>query len=253
MFSRVCTVLLLAVAFAGCTSDAPDVVPVVGRIDGAVIDHMLGPFAEVDVHLIEEDRWTQTTELGGFSFLDVPPGIHTVEVVTPAGSDRELVIVEDQQISRVILQIWDLPERQPYVSKLVHKGAEQLAQPGTTCDDCRWPTRLREERPVAVTFMAVWDPAVALDIETHLEITITDNHGNRLHRMLNIADEEDHPDGGRMLRAMFAGDKIPDDAGQIVVDVRFSNDNAAPHVDFELETFLHLHYGMTEEAKQLLS
>jgi hypothetical protein len=252
MLRLACVVLLLGTALAGCTSD-PEPAPItVGRIDGAVIDHMLGPWAGVEVHLIEEDRWTTSTKLGGFSFLDVPPGIHTVEVDMDGGHDRELVIVEALEISRVILQVWDLPEDQPYVSKLVHRADEQLAQPGTVCDDCRWATTLRETRPVAVTFMAVWDPTVAMDMETHLEITLEDNDGRTLHAPLTIADEDVHPSGARMLRAVIAGDKISEFASRIVVDVRFADDNEAPHIDFEMETFLHMHYGMTEEVQTLL-
>ena len=79
-----CTMLLVAMAMSGCLSGPePEPTPV-GRIDGAVIDHMLGPWAGVDVHLVEMDRWTTTNDLGGFSFLDVPPGIHTVAIENDA-------------------------------------------------------------------------------------------------------------------------------------------------------------------------
>lgn len=245
-----CILLLVATAMSGCTSGpAPEPDPV-GRIDGAVIDHMLGPWGGVEVHLVEEDRWTTTTELGGFSFLDVPPGIHTVAVTTTTGSDRELVVVRDWEISQVILQVWDLPEAQPYVSKLVHRATEQTAMPGAICEDCAWRTQLREEKPVAVSFLAVWDPRMLIDAETHLEITLTDEEGRELAPMLDASDEEIYPMGGRMLRTVIPGDQLSD-SNRIHVDVRFADTNL-PHLDFQMETFLHLHYGMTDTVQAML-
>ena len=246
-----CTLLLVAMAMSGCLSDPPAEPQPVGRIDGAVIDHMLGPWGGVDVHLVEEDRWTTTNDLGGFSFLDVPPGIHTVEVDTEAGADRELVGVDAWEISQVILQVWDLPEAQPYVAKLTHRATEQTGMPGTICEDCAWRTGLRSDKPVAVTFLAVWDPRMLVDAETHLEITLTDEQGRELAPPLNADDEEIYPRGGRMLRATIPGELL-EDSNRIHVDVRFADSNL-PHVDFRLESFLHLHYGMTETVQAMLA
>lgn len=244
--------LLVAMAMSGCLSGPePEPTPV-GRIDGAVIDHMLGPWAGVDVHLVEMDRWTTTNDLGGFSFLDVPPGIHTVAIENDAGSDRELVIVDAWEISQVILQVWDLPEAQPYVSKLTHRATEQTGQPGATCEDCAWRTQLREEKPVAVSFLAVWDPRALGDFETHLEVTLTDQDGRELAPPMDVDDEAIYPRGGRMLQTVIPGELL-EESTRIHVDVRFAEENTVPHIDFQMETFLHMHYGMTDTVRDMLA
>lgn len=251
MLRVVCTMLLVA-ALAGCASSPEPLPPEVGRIDGAVIDHMLGPWGNVDVHLVEMDRWTTTNDLGGFSFLDVPPGIHTVAVSTPQGNDRDLVVVEAQEISQIILQVWNLPPAQPYVAKLTHRAVEQIAEPGAVCESCMWRTNLREEKPVAISFLAVWDPRVFVDLETHLEIQLSDQEGRELAPLLTVDDEEIYPRGGRMMQATIPGDLL-EDSTRIHVDVRFAKDNMAPHIDFRMETFLHLHYGMTDTVQTMLA
>lgn len=248
-------IALLAFALSGCFggSDAPEDLGPVGRIDGAVVDHILRPYAQIQVHLVELDRWTYTTDLGGFSFVNVPVGLHTVEVIIDGvGEDRELLTVNEDDTSRIILQIYNFPPAKPYVAKLVHQARVQLAQPDEVCEPCHWSARLHETPPVLAVVRVAWDPTLVPGVETHLLVQVTDAEGDALLVPLTADDERTDPSGLRILEGAIAGDRLLGN-GRIVVDVMFDRRNELPHVDFQLEAHMDLHYGLTDEAAGILA
>ncbi len=248
---RVVLCALLATALAGCGDGEPAPPAPSGQIDGAVVDHLMQPYAKAKVHLVELDQWTETTPLGGFSFFQVPPGFHTVEVVIEGiGEDRQLVLVEVNESAKLILQVYNLPEPGPYVSDLAHRARVQLAQPGATCDECGWSAKLHEP-PAAVVIAAVWDPTFAPGLETHVIMEAFDEHGHRILAPMGHAEEVEE-NGVTMLRSVLPGSAIPDDAHRISVVIKFDPKNDAPQVDFQMESFVSIHYGMSDETVALL-
>ena len=250
-----CMALLVAVALSGClSSDAPEAEPgPVGRIDGAVVDHLLRPWSEVQVHLVEADRWTTTTPLGGFTFLDVPVGFNTVEVdLEGIGTDRDLLVVDEGASAKVILQVYDTPPDEPYVAELAHRANVRIAEPGAPCEECRWAVRLHE-RPVAVVVQSVWDGFLLPDVESHVIMEVHDEDGNRLLAPIGAEVETHDAQGRSTLTAVIDGQTIRDSAGSLAISYRFDPDNPVPHPDFKMESFLFIHYGMTDAAAELLS
>lgn len=255
MRQLIVTGLLLAVALSGCIGGGPEPMPIgpVGRIDGAAVDHILRPYANAEVRLVELERTTLTTALGGFTFMAVPVGIHTVEIVIDkVGIDRELVTVEEGEATKVILQIYNFPPPKPYVAKLVHQARVQLAQPDSLCEPCHWSARVHETPPVLAVVRAVWDPTLAPGVETHIRVEATDDHGNALLVPLTREDERPGPSGTVVLEGYIPGDRLTS-GERINVDVVFDERNEMPHVDFQLEAFMDLHYGLTEEAAAMLA
>ena len=246
---------LLATGLSGCTGDAPDPEPIPsGRIDGALLDHLLRPWGTTEVRLVELDVSTQTTPRGGFSFVDVPAGIHTLEaVIDGVGQDRELVTVEADETTKIILQIFDFPPPEPYISALTHQARQQIAQAGDVCDDCRCSVRLHEEKPVAAVIQARWDGRAAPGSDTHLVMEVFDDDGARLLLPLDRSDTRTDADGMTTLTAVIDGELLKPTSDRIVVTFRFDRNNPMPHLDFAMETQMYLHYGMTEEASALLA
>ena len=240
-----CFALLASVALAGCGAPDAPAVPS-GRIDGALVDHMLRPWPDAAVHLVELDVWTRTTELGGFSFMGVPPGLYTLEAsIVDIGMDRELVIVEDD-VTRVILQVFKLPDPEPYISQLTHPAHVQIAEPGERCEDCHWSALFKSEAPQAVTVLAMWDPVLAPGFETHVILELTDQDGQRLLDPMDRRDET-RQDELSVLCFRIPGADLPDSVRQVVMDVTFDADNPLPHIDFRIDTFLFIQYGPADD------
>ncbi|MEA3143146.1 MAG: hypothetical protein QOG31_470 [Thermoplasmata archaeon] len=151
---------LAAFLLAGCFSAAPGAPPVAtGRIDGAVVDGFLNPYAFQNVTLVNLGLVDQTSKLGGFTFRDVPAGTYTLVAQRP-GTDGDVKVVEvrPDHITRVILQM--LPHRDPlpFVSTLKNTARTDLAMPGADCPDCAWGTFLLEQ-PKEMVLQAAWDAA----------------------------------------------------------------------------------------------
>ena len=67
--------LLLAILLAGCSAAPPPAAPEpTGRIDGAVVNEVLQPFSHLNVTLVGMDRVDETSDLGGFTFRELPMG-----------------------------------------------------------------------------------------------------------------------------------------------------------------------------------
>lgn len=242
--------MLAAVALAGCTApDEPlqDRGPT-GRIDGAVLDHVLFPYANTTVHLLELDLYTNTTELGGFSFYHLPPDFYTLEVDLPGiGMDREIVAVQPDGVAKVILQVFAPRPDRDYVAELSWLGTDSLGEPGSDCERCDWRATLRERRPNMVVAAAVWPEDAVFDTFLRMEVRTPDGA-----LLLGPFDRDDtvvdEVDGKRMrhLGGIIDGELIPEDAGSLLYHFEFSGDNLLPHVDFQMESFLWVHYGVPE-------
>jgi hypothetical protein len=155
-------VLAAVAAFllAGCVGAAPgNPAPETGRIDGAVVDGFLNPYAYQNVTLVNLGLVDQTSRLGGFTFRDVPPGTYTLLAQRP-GTDGDVKVVEVRpgQITRVILQM--LPHRDPlpFVDSFKNTARTDLAVPGADCPDCSWG-KFVLERPEEIVLRAQWDTA----------------------------------------------------------------------------------------------
>lgn len=252
-------VALVSAALAGCA--VPDE-PLqergpVGRIDGAVLDHVLFPYANVTVHLVELDLRTRTTELGGFSFYGLTPDFYTLEVDLPGvGSDREIVAVEPNDVSKVILQVFAPRPDRDYVAELSWLGTDQLGEPGSDCDRCDWRAALRERRPNLVVAAAVWPDDAVFDTFLRMEVRAPD--GTLLLGPFDRDDTVLDEVNGQQMRHIggyIDGDLIPEDAGSLLYHFEFSEDNLLPHVDFQMESFLWVHYGVpepTDDAQEYL-
>lgn len=228
-----------------------------GRIDGAVLDHVLFPYANVTVHLVELELETRTTQLGGFSFYNLPPDFYTLEVDLPGiGMDREIVAVQPEQVSKVILQVFAPRPDRNYVAELSWLGTDDVGEPGSACDRCDWRAALRERRPNLVVAAAVWPEDAVFDTFLTMEVRTPD--GDVLLGPLGPEDTVvDEVDGIRMrhLGGYIDGDDIPEDAGSLLYHFEFSDQNLLPHVDFQMESFLWVHYGVpepTDDAQEYL-
>lgn len=236
--------LLGAMAMAGCLS-GPEPIHEgpTGQIDGAVLNHVLIPYGNATVHL-DTGETTQTTKLGGFSFYHVSEGFHTVEVEIDGGGDREVVAVNRDAIARVILQVFPLQEDRPHVTALSDSQIVQLAMPGEHCEECEWSAALRDTRPEAIELKVAWDadhPLLGAS-RTDLIVELRDQAGNTL--IGPLGREQVTEEGAfQVLCAAIDGRALPEGAGSVQVHFQFDPDNQAPHPDFQMESFLRLHYG----------
>jgi hypothetical protein len=162
---------LAAFLLAGCFTAAtgtPAAVPG-GRIDGAVVDGLLNPYAYQNVTLLNLGLTDQTSKLGGFTFRDVPPGTYTLVAQKP-GTDGDVKVVEvhSGQITRVILQMLVHRDPLPFVESLKNKVHADAAIPGRDCD-CSW-SKFVLEQPKEIVLLATWDtlPAGGNDITVRL-------------------------------------------------------------------------------------
>ncbi len=241
-------VAVLAVSLSGCFGAEPTQEDVPrGQIDGAVLSPLLFPYGNVSVHLVELDAWTTTTELGGFSFYNVPVGFHTLEVDLPGiGKDREIVAVEEDAVSKLILQIFPEQIDEPHVTVLSDAQLVQVAMPGEACATCDWRAQLRQEMPRQVEIHVEWDGRhpVLSEFETHLVVTLETQGGQILIGPLG-QDDVKQVGGYFVLEASIPGNAIPVDARTLDLRFAFDEGNEAPHPDFEMRSAMCLHYGET--------
>lgn len=248
MRALLCTAFLLA-SLAGCVSEepAPELGPV-GQIDGAVLNHVLIPYANVTVELADTGATTRTTELGGFSFFDVPVGFHTVKVVLPdGGSDRQVVAVEEGEIVKLILQVVPPPSDDPHDTILSNTKIIQLAEPGQRCTECDWETQLRRgdnpARPDKVDIVIAWDGRHPVGMfETHLDIEVRDQD-DRIVMGPFDADDVTLEDGLYVVRDSLLGTELPQTSTSLTMRFSFSDQNELTHPDFRMERHITLHFG----------
>lgn len=239
-------VLLLA-SLAGCTDDADDTGPK-GQIDGAALNHLLVPYSGVLVSLPDLGVQAKTSDLGGFSFFDVPVGLYVVELDIPGvGVDREVVAVNEGEISRVILQLFPTAANEPHVTLRSDAEIVQFAMPGEACEDCAWRTAVSEGRPAAVELLVEWDPKhpFVASWRTDLLVELRDQNDVLIAGPLSKADVIDF-NGRSVLHALVPGPAMSPDITSLKVGFAFDAGNPAPHPDFQVDSRLCLHYVQTE-------
>ncbi|MEK6985059.1 MAG: carboxypeptidase-like regulatory domain-containing protein [Candidatus Thermoplasmatota archaeon] len=225
--------LVLAVALvallAGCAGNATPQAPLeTGRIDGAVVDQILRPFSFLNVTLVNLDRVDVTSEMGGFTFRNLPAGSYTL-VAQAEGTlgDVKVVEVKTGQVTRVILQLLPVPSVVPFVTSLHNRAQEDLGMPGATCDSCAWGTFLLNH-PDDVVLRASWS-ALPVGSST-VTITLRDDEDQELGSVT----------GASPLELAISGADIDLDATRLKVSFRYADDFTPQ--SFDVESFLDLYY-----------
>lgn len=232
--------LALPAILAGCLGDQPPIpTPAAGQIDGAVVDHLLRPFANQSVTLVQLDRTDATSLLGGFTFRQVPVGFYTLTTVLEDGrGTTQVVQVEADKITRVILQI--LPPDDP-LTRIDATGFQtkaEMAQAGQACEACTWSHPLdATERPAEVLLEASWLPlGLPFAGGDDLTIEVADDRGFTLY-------SDTVPPNARIT---IPGEDLSPEAKALQVRVWFGP-QFMPRSTFEMESVLSLFYGATQD------
>jgi hypothetical protein len=229
-------VALLAVAgvLAGCADPVLPPQPV-GRIDGAVLDEVMTPYANLTVHLLNLDRTDTTSAGGGFTFREVPPGTYTLAAQAPGTSaDVEVVEVRAGEVTRIILQPLRQPSPEPFVTSLKSRAATDLALPDSECTSCAWSSYVAE-RPHEMAVRAAWGQLGGRQDE--LTLSVVGPAGNV------IASAT----GTSPLDLLVPGDRLVEGSARYGYQVRFPA-GFTPQ-PFEMEMLVHLYYGAGRDAQ----
>lgn len=235
--------LALPALLAGCLAGepaAPDVAT--GQIDGAVVDHLLNPFPDQPVFLVQLDRVDRTSTLGGFTFREVPVGIYTLTTSRDGGqADAEVVEVRAGEITRIILQLMPIEGVLPHFEAFSFRSPGEIPQANEVCESCEWAIPLRADRPAEVTFEAMWDSGPGLPEPVgegdHLHILITDGRGFQLYNGKDKASP---------LLVSIAGEDIHPEATELRVTVSYAPGFLPSTQDFSMDSVLTLYYGATK-------
>lgn len=209
-----------------------------GQIDGAVVGPLLHPFSNQAVHLVQADRVDYTSDLGGFTFRNVPVGFYTLTTRGPDGATAAQVVdVEAGRITRVILQLLPIPQKLPYFEALSFHSFEERPQRGGVCEGCAWVVPLGADAPAEMTFEALWQPGPVLGPDRdRLDIVIRDDRGFPLFE-------------GRALRSpvlvSIDGADVHPDARELHVEVAFGPD-FLPRTAFTMDSVMTLYHGATK-------
>lgn len=233
-------VLLLPAALAGCLGGEPAAPPLpTGQIDGAVVDHLLRPFANQSVELVQLQRFDATSQLGGFTFRQVPVGFYTLTTRLP--DDRtatQVVDVQADKITRVILQLLPVPGPDIHLEARPFQSGSQIATAGAECTVCAWSHEVDDtEHPAEVVLRASWSeagPEVAGSDDLHL--LVSDGDG------FPLFDGAISPDA----RIAIPGTDLQPGTGALHVRVWFGP-RFLPRAAFEMESILTLYYGATSD------
>lgn len=230
--------LVLPAVLAGCLGEEAPPVPT-GQIDGAVVDHLLRPFADQTVYLTQLGRTDQTSRLGGFTFRDVPVGSYTL-LSAHEGTQGAVAVVDvrEDHITKVILQLLPTPQREPHMAFLPpHSSFENLTAWNQECKSCAWTIPLEgDERPAEVVIEWHWETsALAENGDDTLRFQVLDDRGNLLYRRQASSSP---------FAATIDGYDIPADAQELRVQVWFGA-GFIPRANFRLESFVTFYYGAT--------
>lgn len=209
-----------------------------GQIDGAVVDHLLSPFAGQEVRLVQLGRTDVTSPFGGFTFRDVPVGVYTLTTTDPSGATATQVAeVQADRITRLILQILPPHENIPYFEAHAFQSFQERPQAGAPCDPCEWAVALEGSRPAEITLDALWHPGPVLGKERdRLDVEITDGRGFAL---FNGHDLE------TPLQISIDGTDLHANATEIRVRVAFGDD-FMPSMAFRMDSVLTFYHGATK-------
>lgn len=231
--------LALPAVLAGCLAGEPpaDARPA-GQIDGAVLDHLLNPFGDQPVRLVQLDLVDRTSALGGFTFRAVPAGVYTLTTTLATGqSSTQIVEVRADEITRVILQVMPMPSEEPYVELHSFQSTGERPTPGAVCATCEWAAPLGTQRPKEVTFEALWDSSILNDDNERLHIMITDDRGFQLYNKRQLASP--------LLPVTIEGADIHPEATELRVTVSFEDGYLPTTQDFTMDSVLAFYHGAT--------
>lgn len=225
----------VALLLAGCISPiATQAPPATGRIDGAVVDGYLNPYPFQNVTLVNLGLVDQTSQLGGFTFRDVPPGTYTL-TTQRAGTDGDTKVVEVQpnHVTRVILQMLPHREPLPFVSSFKNTAHTDLALPGSDCTDCAW-SKFILDQPKEIVLRAAWDALPAGGSSLTVSLATDDGH------LLGSAT------GTSPLEVAVRGADLPRDQ-KVRVLVHFGDDFTPQPL--QVASVLDLYYGAERAAQ----
>jgi hypothetical protein len=232
--------LALPAVLAGCLAGEPPESPVpTGQIDGAVLDHLLNPFGDQPVHLVQLDLVDRTSALGGFTFRGVPVGVYTLTTSRDGGqATSQIVEVRPGEVTRVILQLMPVPRDEPYVELHPFRSTGERPQAGMVCSSCEWAVPLGPDRPEEVTFTATWASSLLGPEHDNLDIQITDGRGFQLY------DGIDRSSG---LFVSIEGSDLHPEATELRITVDFGRDFLTPSQDFTMDSVLAFYHGANRE------
>lgn len=230
--------LLVPALLAGCLAGghAPAPAPT-GQVDGAVVDHLLNPYANQTVTLVQLQRTDQTSPLGGFTFRDVPVGFYTVTTSLDGVTDTQVVDVEAGKVTRVILQLVPPHKPAPYFQAFAFDSPGERPEAGSPCSSCTWSVALDERRPAEVTLDAAWAPGPLGEDNDVLSIRVVDDRGFTLY------DATDQPSP---VAISIAGADIHPEARGLRVEVAFGPRFMPNAQEFTMRSVMTLYHGATK-------
>lgn len=233
--------LLLPALLAGCLGGDDPPAVATGQIDGAVVDHLLRPFADKAVYLNQLGRSDQTSRLGGFTFRDVPVGSYTL-LAAHEGTQGAAVVVEvhADRITKVILQLLPTPVREPHMAIMPsHSSVEERAFWSQECVSCERSVILDgPERPAEVALEFHWDASVlGQEGDDSMRFEVVDDRGDLLYRGTTAESPA---------RITIDGADIPPEAGELMVHAWFGP-GFTPRTDFQLDSMVTMYYGATSD------
>jgi hypothetical protein len=226
-------VALVAILLAGCAGPiGPDPEVPTGRIDGAVVGPLLSPYANLGVRLVELDRVDHTSDLGGFTFRNVPEGVWTLEAqyAGTKGAVATVTVVEGE-ITPIILQLFPVDPPPGVLETLQQDGSASIATAGAECEDCAWRIPLTDD-PHEVVIRATWEDDAGRS--STLRIDVYDSDGDFIRSL----------EGPSPLRGTILGRDIPNGERGLRLAVHFGPD-FLPQVDFQMETTAEIYYDAT--------
>lgn len=244
MRPRSLTALLLPAllaGLAGCLEGDAPAAEATGQIDGAVVDHLLRPFANETVFLNQLGRTDQTSALGGFTFRDVPVGSYTLLAAHEGTQGVAVVVdVEQDRITKVILQLMPTPQQDPRILIMPQQsGFENFTWAHLECQSCARDVRLEPgERPAEVSLQWHWDSSTLGEHgDDEMLFEVVDEKGDLLFRQ----EASQSP-----FTATIDGADIPADARQLSIRAWFGP-GFTPRANFHLDSYVTVYYGATSD------
>lgn len=232
--------LLLPALLAGCLGGEAPRAPT-GQIDGAVVDHLLHPFSDQAVYLSPLGLSDRTSQLGGFTFRNVPVGAYTLLTAHEGTQGAAAVVeVEEDRVSKVILQLLPTPVREPHMDILPsQRSVEEQALWSAECTSCARSVVLDgAERPAEVVLEFHWDSSLLGEHgDDAMRFQVVDDKGDLLYR----GTTEDSP-----ASVTVDGGDIPGDVRELRVQAWFGP-GFTPRANFNLDSLVTIYYGATSD------